>query len=86
MDGMSGRKGVEPLSGQRDPMQMPEHGQAVRTLLIEHLLEHVREGRGYYGGKQYMIACAAYRYIAGSRVEPPAEREGAKNMFVGTPR
>jgi hypothetical protein len=43
MDGVSRWKGIEPLSRQRYPVHMAQHGEAVRALLIEDFLEHVRE-------------------------------------------
>lgn len=32
-----------------------------------------------------MIACAAHRCIAGSRIEPPPKGKGAQYVFVGAP-
>jgi hypothetical protein len=43
MDGVSRWKGIEPLSRQRYPVHMAQHGEAVRALLIEDFLEDVRE-------------------------------------------
>jgi hypothetical protein len=86
VDGMSRRKSVEPLSGQRDPTEVSESGQAVRSFLVEYRLEQVRQGGGDKGGEQDVIAPATHGHIAGSRIKPPAESQGAKHVFVGTPR
>jgi hypothetical protein len=43
MGGVSRWKGIEPLSRQRFPCTWPQHGEAVRALLIEDFLEDVRE-------------------------------------------
>jgi hypothetical protein len=67
-------------------VQVTEDGQAVWTHLIEHLLQRVGEQGGDYYSHQYVIARAAHRYVPGSCVEPPADSERAKHVFVGTPR
>src|SRR6185369_13359965 len=70
---------------QRDSVQVTEDGQAVWTHLIEHLLQRVGEQGGDYDSHQYVIARATHRYVPGSCVEPPADSERAKYVFVGTP-
>jgi hypothetical protein len=45
-------------------MQMPKYGQAVSAPLIEHFLERVPKDGSDYCSQQYMVACAAHRYIA----------------------
>ena len=63
---------------------MTEDGQAVWTHLIEHFLQRVGKEGGDYYSHQYMIACTSHRYVPGPCVEPPADSQRAKHVFVGT--
>ena len=65
---------------------MTAYGLAVGTLLVEQGLKRVRQGRGGKRREQDVIAGATDGRITGSRIEPPAEGEGAQHVFVGPPR
>jgi hypothetical protein len=86
MDGVSGGKGVEPLSRQGNPTQVSKSGQAIRALLIEYPLERMRQRGRDQGGEKDVIACTAHLRVAASGIQPPTDGKDAKYVLVGAPR
>jgi hypothetical protein len=85
MDGMAGRKGIEPFARERYAVKMTANGQAVGPLLIEHGLQHVGNDSHRNGGEQKVVAVAAMARGSVAAIDPTVRGERAQQMFVRAP-
>lgn len=85
MDGVSGRKSVEPVARERYSPPMSADREPVRPLLIEYGLEQVRQRGCDQRRQEHVVACEPGLLVLVARVEPPAGGQRAKDMFIRAP-